>query len=213
MSINCHAVTSDYNQPFCALPIVLCIFLLCEHPCSCSAYTCTRYQYKYSHIWADFGIILGLFAFFLTIAIVGLECQKPPTGRGSVNIFKRGKAPATAPLRASPPDDDQKKSLPGNVIGFVDGPPVENVWSKRELNTRGIFFVWSGLEYGVTSRGSVRTLLHDQQGYLASGKLVALMGSSGCGKTTLLSALAQRLDGGLLQGLYRPSGSSHRSSV
>lgn len=183
----------------CLLTLSICF--LCERHLSCLAYVCTRYQYKYSHIRADLGIILGLFAFFLAIAVIGLEFQKPPATRGSINVFQRGKVPTIALTRTSPLDKNRRKRSPENLTGFVDRPLVEDAWSRRERNTSGILFIWSGLEYTVTNRGSVRTLLRDQQGYLASGNLVALMGSSGCGKTTLLSALAQRLDSELLQGL------------
>jgi len=45
-----------------------------------------------------------------------------------------------------------------------------------------------------------RKLLSDISGYVAPGKLTALMGESGAGKTTLLNVLAQRVDVGVVSG-------------
>ncbi|KAF8955831.1 pleiotropic drug resistance ABC transporter [Flammula alnicola] len=48
--------------------------------------------------------------------------------------------------------------------------------------------------------GEVKQLLDDVCGYVAPGKLTALMGESGAGKTTLLNALAERFEVGIVSG-------------
>ena len=45
-----------------------------------------------------------------------------------------------------------------------------------------------------------KQLLQQVSGYIKPGQLVALMGSSGAGKTTLMDVLAQRKDSGRIQG-------------
>lgn len=62
-------------------------------------------------------------------------------------------------------------------------------------------FSWQHLEYTVPlSGGGTRKLLDDVSGYVAPGKLTALVGASGAGKTTLLNTLAQRINSGVVTG-------------
>ncbi|KAG2062978.1 P-loop containing nucleoside triphosphate hydrolase protein, partial [Suillus decipiens] len=61
-------------------------------------------------------------------------------------------------------------------------------------------FTWHHVQYVIPiSGGSERRLLDDVSGYVAPGKLTALMGESGAGKTTL-NVLAQCVDVGIISG-------------
>ena len=59
---------------------------------------------------------------------------------------------------------------------------------------------WKDVNYTVPVPGGTRRLLHDVTGYVKSGQLVALMGASGAGKTTVLDVLAQRKNIGVITG-------------
>eukprot|EP00741_Cyanophora_paradoxa_P015482 tig00020902_g14945.t1 len=64
---------------------------------------------------------------------------------------------------------------------------------------------FSGLSY---SFGGRKELLRDVTGFVRSGDLLALMGPSGGGKTTLLDVLADRKTGGSITGellIVRPA--------
>ena len=62
-------------------------------------------------------------------------------------------------------------------------------------------FTWQHIQYDVpVGGGNTRRLLDNVSGYVAPGKLTALMGESGAGKTTLLNVLAQRQTSGVVHG-------------
>lgn len=62
-------------------------------------------------------------------------------------------------------------------------------------------FTWKHIDYTVTlPNKEKKQLLDDVSGYVKSGQLVALMGSSGAGKTTLIDAITQRKTTGDLSG-------------
>jgi len=67
-------------------------------------------------------------------------------------------------------------------------------------------FSWRLVCYDVQIKDQTRRLLDDVSGYVAPGKMTALMGESGAGKTTLLNVLAQRTDVGVVTGDFTVNG-------
>ncbi|KAI8826193.1 ABC-2 type transporter-domain-containing protein [Fimicolochytrium jonesii] len=61
-------------------------------------------------------------------------------------------------------------------------------------------FSWKHIDYTVQVKGGPKQLLADVSGYVRSGQLTALMGSSGAGKTTLIDSVSQRKTMGKLSG-------------
>ena len=82
---------------------------------------------------------------------------------------------------------DEEKLLPGDLHNKRDGLDDSNNNAagilKSKKSSHPDIFSWKNIEYEVPVSGrELRKLLDDVSGYVAPGKLTALMGESGAGK-------------------------------
>ncbi|KAG2062951.1 hypothetical protein BDR04DRAFT_1164429 [Suillus decipiens] len=119
-----------------------------------NAFTYLSYDYKYSDLWRDYGIICAFGIGFLLMLLFATEFNIGSAFDSAVTLFKQSKGAGSVG--------------PVNYVIPISG-------------------------------GSERRLLDDVSGYVAPGKLTALMGESGAGKTTL-NVLAQCVDVGIISG-------------
>jgi len=171
-------------------------------------YLDVRFSFKYSHLWRNFGILIGFLIFFLFVNAVCTEYKRPMKGGGDHLYFKRGGKPNDEVIIS----DEQKQGdlesggtsgndhIQGNVSKSNSSTSAE---AEREvfhgLGSKSVF-AWQNLDYVIPYKGGSRKLLENVQGYVKPGTLTALMGESGAGKTTLLNTLAQRIDMGTVTG-------------
>ncbi|KAJ5486803.1 hypothetical protein N7530_001103, partial [Penicillium desertorum] len=141
-----------------------------------------QYSYSPHHIWRSFGILIGLWVFFIFLTSLGLELRNSQSG-SSVLLYKRGseKSPRKEEGEQA---QSSKQADAGPLLGSV----------KQST------FTWKDLDYHVPFHGEKKQLLNKVFGFVQPGNLVALMGASGAGKTTLLDVLAQRKDSGEIYG-------------
>ncbi|KAF7561005.1 hypothetical protein G7046_g3143 [Stylonectria norvegica] len=142
-----------------------------------------HYSYSVGHIWRGFGVIVGMWIFFIGVTSLGFELRNNH-GDSSVLLFKRG----AGTIKES---KDPEKAASG-----ASEPSTQPVAPKTRQST----FSWHDLDYFVKYQGAQKQLLNKVFGYVQPGSLVALMGCSGAGKTTLLDVLAQRKDAGEIYG-------------
>ncbi|OKL61090.1 hypothetical protein UA08_03286 [Talaromyces atroroseus] len=156
-----------------------------------------QFHYSYHHIWRSFGVIVGMWFFFIFLTSVGFELRNSQSG-SSVLLYKRGGKTQTVDEENSPDASSDTRVILKN--------------SGKQST-----FTWSHLDYHVPFHGSKKQLLNQVFGYVKPGNLVALMGCSGAGKTTLLDVLAQRKDSGEIHGSIlidgRPQGLSFQRTT
>jgi ATP-binding cassette subfamily G (WHITE) protein 2 (SNQ2) len=192
------------------------------------------YGYSYGNLWKvshayecftlsegltfkqNYGIIIAFgIAFFLALLLF-TEYNTHIPGEKSITLFKRG-ASALA-LSENRAEADEEK---GAIRSRGSAEKVRNDngnGDSIEVPMMSDIFTWRHMEYDVSlGKGESRRLLDDISGFVAPGKLTALMGESGAGKvrmndimrrnrthtrfqTTLLNVLAERQAAGVVRG-------------
>ncbi|AOA65255.1 Plasma membrane ATP-binding cassette (ABC) transporter [Komagataella phaffii CBS 7435] len=156
-----------------------------------NAFLTATYNYRYSHVWRNFGINIAWTAGFIIINTILSEFVKNVEGGGDMLLYKRGHMPKEG-IEAV----DGKVASKQEMMEALNGPDVD---LKKVIAERDVF-TWQHLDYVIPYGGATRQLLNDVQGYVKPGTMTALMGESGAGKTTLLNTLSQRINFGTITG-------------
>jgi len=170
-----------------------------ERTVSGDAYIAAQYDYYYSHVWRNFGILLAFMFGFLFLYVVATELNSASGSTAEFLVFRRGHAPASMQQGS-----DEESSASGV-------PSKEGAESEETVNVippQHDIFTWKDVCYDVKIKTETRRLLDNVAGYVKPGTLTALMGTSGAGKTTLLDVLAQRKTTGIITGDMLVNGNS-----
>ena len=165
-------------------------------------YLLANYGYSWQHASRNAGIVIGMFVFAVIVHMIGTEFQIDPAAAGGIMVYNRTGA--------------NKKHIKNLHKNAVEGPdpeapaatydekPEESTGQQLEVSDE--IFSWHNISYDIQVKGGTRRLLDNVSGFVAPGKMTALMGESGAGKTTLLNVLAQRVDTGVVSGEFSVNG-------
>ncbi|GME68028.1 unnamed protein product [[Candida] boidinii] len=185
-------------------------------------YVALSYNYSFSHVWRNFGILILFTLGFLVINLVVVEIYHPVGKSGDVLLLTSG---SHIPDIDGNGGDEKKRDLESSSVdypsssssnankaatgkAFIEKDTPENT---VKLGSDDIF-TWKHLDYVIKYDGNDRKLLDDVQGFVKPGTLTALMGESGAGKTTLLNALSERVEMGIITGEMLVNGVSAGAS-
>ncbi|EGX97037.1 ABC multidrug transporter, putative [Cordyceps militaris CM01] len=156
------------------------------------AFIAGSYQYYYSHVWRNFGILIAFLIAFMIMYFIVTELNSSTTSTAEALVFQRGHVPDYLLKGGQKPVETEKEK--GEKADEVPLPPQTDV------------FTWRDVVYDIPYKGGERRLLDHVSGWVKPGTLTALMGVSGAGKTTLLDVLAQRTTMGVITGDMLVSG-------
>jgi ATP-binding cassette, subfamily G (WHITE), member 2, SNQ2 len=155
------------------------------------------YSYFYSDLRRNLGIIIAFGVGFLIVLLLFTEYNTSTAFQRSYVLFKHG----WKKIDASEVSDNEKgviekeKEVEKMLSGSSDGLTAAVSPPKQKD-----IFSWHHLRYTVPTQNGPKRLLDGVSGYVMPGKLTALMGESGAGKTMLLNVLAQRTSVGVVTG-------------
>ncbi|OAA51503.1 ATP-binding cassette transporter ABC1 [Metarhizium rileyi] len=167
-----------------------------QYTVSGDAFIATNYEYYYSHVWRDFGILVGFLVFFLSTYFITVELNSATTSTAEALVFRRGHVPAYLQKgnKHAVKNDEAPTTPDEKDVNGEKKPQVKALVPHKDI------FTWRDVVYDIEIKGEPRRLLDHVTGWVKPGTLTALMGVSGAGKTTLLDALAQRTTMGVITG-------------
>lgn len=140
-------------------------------------YLRTEFGFSYANLGRDFGILILFTLGFLLINMLLVEkVDWAESGGGALKFVRPSKASKATPVI------DEESTDTGSTTPVVE----EAHYSKESkgLEKSSTTFTWKDLNYTVPHKGGDKQLLNGVSGYCEPGKLTALVGASGAGKST-----------------------------
>ncbi|KAJ5675362.1 hypothetical protein N7462_008259 [Penicillium macrosclerotiorum] len=154
------------------------------------AFIAQNYEYYYSHLWRNFGILIAFMIFFNALYLAASEFISSDKSKAEALVFR----PGHAPKYLQPGEDPEGGAVELNKLELQKTHETIRLPEQKDI------FSWKAVNYDIPVKEGTRRLLDNVNGWVKPGSLTALMGVSGAGKTTLLDVLAQRVSIGVVSG-------------
>ncbi|RDW75194.1 AtrD-1 [Coleophoma cylindrospora] len=158
-------------------------------------YLHTSFEYSYSHLWRNFGILVALTIFMCAIYLTATEYISAKKSKGEVLLFPRTHIPKLT-TKSSDEEANADDRITTQILSREKTVPD----APTSIQKQTAIFHWNEVNYDIKIKNEPRRLLDGVDGWVRPGTLTALMGVSGAGKTTLLDVLASRVTMGVVTG-------------
>ena len=157
-------------------------------------YLSTTFEYHRSNLWRNFGVVIAFTVLYLLVTVLGSELFSFVGSGGGVLIFKKG---AKTPTLSKPTTSDLEKAgnsgdssaSSGQLRDARDEDELKRQKTTPKTSESESVFTWTDVQFSVPYDGGQLKLLNDVRGYAKPGVMIALMGASGAGKTTVSECL------------------------
>jgi ABC-type multidrug transport system fused ATPase/permease subunit len=138
------------------------------------------------NVGRDFGILIVMIVGFLLINIWLVENIDWASGsRGALELAKDN-VKLTSRKRAHDEESAQREEAPISLESSTGPGATENAGIRSTAKSQTIF-TWRKLNYTISHKQGDKQLLREVSGYSEPGRLTALVGASGAGKSTCKS--------------------------
>jgi CDR ABC transporter len=130
------------------------------------------FNYHYSHLWRNYGILIGYFLFFFFL--YGLAVEFVPQvvkGKGDILIFlRRGKGRTSSNERAGNQAQENQTTTSEKPASPEGARPTKpNGFGKLKRSQDS--FTWNNIEYQIPVKGGTKTLLTGIHGFVKPGSM------------------------------------------
>jgi ATP-binding cassette, subfamily G (WHITE), member 2, PDR len=128
----------------------------------------------------NYGILLAFIVFFMTTYLLAAEYITMGGSSAEILIFRRGHQ--FNPKGTATQDEESKPANPDGKLEVESSDASKNTRTKEETKQSSLehasVFHWQDLTYDINIKGTPRRILDHVDGWVAPGKLTALMVSS-----------------------------------
>ena len=145
------------------------------------SYLEAQYGFQASHMWRNVGINAGLFVAFALCTGIGMERLKVPAGRLNTIFFKSSSKGTKGFLGAN--SDQENGAVDLDVPLTVRKSISRSHGQPKDPQENAETFDWRNINLDIKIKDGARRLLDNLSGDVKKGRMKALMGMSGAGKT------------------------------
>jgi ATP-binding cassette subfamily G (WHITE) protein 2 (PDR) len=153
------------------------------------SYLVSAYGFEKTHLWRNFGIIMGFIACFFTFYIIATDYFPGFGSNNNLSVYR---------YNYNPPEAGNDPEDLGNTVLVEE--QFDEIDERGILEKQESILSWRDICYEVKIKGEPMKILSQVDGFIKRGTLTALMGVSGAGKTTLFDVLADRVTTGVISG-------------